>query len=73
MPTDQHQYRAFLLRLWKERIAGVESLRASLEDAQTHERRRFGDLENLFAFLRKLADRIEIPPQEEDKSDDSCG
>ncbi len=72
MPIDQHPYRVFLLRLWKERIAGVESLRASLEDAQTHERRRFGDLENLFAFLRKQADRTEIPSQEI-KSDDSRG
>ncbi len=67
MPTDQHKYRAFLLRLWKVRITGLESVRASLEDAQTHERRRFGDLENLFAFLREQADRTEIPAEEEDR------
>ncbi len=63
MPTDQHNYRSFLLRLWKVKNAGLESVRASVEDAQTHERHRFGDLETLFAFLREQADMTEIPPR----------
>ncbi len=66
MPAGQHKYRVFLLRPWKVRIAGFESLRASLEDGQTHERRRLRDLENLFAFIRDQADRIQVLSEEGD-------
>ena len=45
------EYLSYLLRLW--RTSKESPWRASLEDPQTGERRGFGSLEALFAFLRE--------------------
>lgn len=55
--------RAFLLRLWPERSEGGWVWRASLEDAHSHVRKGFPDLERLYAFLRQ---------QTEDKHDEEA-
>ena len=44
------EYRSFLLRLW--RVSRQEPWRASLEPIGPGERHSFGDLEDLFTFLR---------------------
>jgi len=53
MGSEQPGYRSYLLRLWQVGTADVPSWRASLESAQTGERRGFADLESLFAFLEQ--------------------
>ena len=57
MSDDQTvpRYHAYLLRLWQERPASSERpavWRLSLEDTRTRQRRGFGSLEGLVAFLR---------------------
>ncbi|MCL4487371.1 MAG: hypothetical protein M1570_04485 [Chloroflexi bacterium] len=49
-------YKAFLVRLWwvGERKEGV--CRASIEDAETHERTGFAGVEGMFAFLSQQAE-----------------
>jgi hypothetical protein len=50
-------YHAYLLRLWRERPASPERpavWRFSVEDTRTRQRRGFGSLEDLLAFLRAL-------------------
>jgi hypothetical protein len=44
---------SYLLRLWSTRSRGELIWRASLESAETGERRGFADLTDLFAFLEK--------------------
>jgi len=44
------EYRSFLLRLW--RASRQEPWRASLEPIGPGERQSFGDLEDLFTFVR---------------------
>ena len=51
MPEERHGYHSYLLRLWRTSNQGKPGWRASLESAQTGERRGFADLESLFAFL----------------------
>jgi len=49
------RYHAYLLRLWQERPASSERpavWRLSLEDTRTRQRRGFGSLEGLMAFLQ---------------------
>lgn len=53
MAAQSPEYMAFLLRLWAVREADVLQWRASLEDAQTGERRGFADLERLCEFLEQ--------------------
>jgi CBS domain-containing protein len=59
---DLPDYRAFLLRLWKERGCAPELCpwRFSLEDPHTGERRGFGNLMALLAWLR--AETMGEPP-----------
>jgi hypothetical protein len=57
-PPDSNQpipadYHAGLLRLWRDGPGGP--WRASLQDAESGERIGFADLEQLFAYLRRLA------------------
>lgn len=57
MSDDQTvpRYHAYLLRLWQERPASSERpavWRLSLEDTRTRQRRGFGSLEELMAFLQ---------------------
>jgi hypothetical protein len=48
----QADYHAGLLRLWREGAGGA--WRASLQDVESGERFGFADLEQLFAYLRRL-------------------
>lgn len=48
-------YNAYILRLWQERAASSARpavWRFSLEDTHTRQRRGFGDLDGLVAFLQ---------------------
>jgi hypothetical protein len=51
MPEEPQEYQSYLLRLWRTSSHGGPVWRASLESAQTGERRGFADLESFFAFL----------------------
>jgi hypothetical protein len=53
MSDEAHEYYSFLLRLWQTSSHGHAVWRASLESAQTGERRGFADLASLIAFLEE--------------------
>jgi hypothetical protein len=53
MTTQEPRYLAYMLRLWQVRDKDEIAWRASLEDAHTGERRGFGSLEMLVAFLQE--------------------
>jgi quercetin dioxygenase-like cupin family protein len=53
MPEEPHGYQSYLLRLWRSSSHGNPVWRASLESAQTGERRGFADLASLFTFLKE--------------------
>jgi hypothetical protein len=53
MTTQEPRYLAYMLRLWQVRNNDEMVWRASLEDPHTGERRGFGSLEMLVAFLRE--------------------
>ena len=53
MPEEPQEYQSYLLRLWRTSSQGKLAWRASLESAQTGERRGFADLASLFAFLEQ--------------------
>ena len=53
MLEEPQEYYSFLLRLWQTRSGENAAWRASLESAQTGERRGFADLASLFAFLEE--------------------
>ena len=53
MAEEAQEYQSYLLRLWRTGSRGKPTWRASLESAQTGERRGFADLESLFAFLEQ--------------------
>jgi hypothetical protein len=65
LETELHapapRYHAYLLRLWRP-DRDVIAWQASLQDAKTGERIGFSDLEDLFAFLIRLAEASEPPP-----------
>jgi hypothetical protein len=48
---EQSAYQSYLLRLWRVK-EGEEGWRASLESAQTGERRGFATLDALFDYVR---------------------
>lgn len=48
---EQSVYQSYLLRLWRVK-EGEEGWRASLESAQTGERRGFATLDGLFDYVR---------------------
>jgi hypothetical protein len=51
MSDEPQDYQSYLLRLWRSGSRRNPAWRASLESAQTGERRGFADLESLVAFL----------------------
>ena len=53
MPEEPQAYQSYLLRLWRISNQGKAVWRASLESAQTGERRTFADLASLVAFLEE--------------------
>jgi hypothetical protein len=50
-------YVAYMLRIWRVEDAPEGSVRASLEDARSGERRSFADLEALHTYLSEQAGR----------------
>jgi hypothetical protein len=55
--TSERSYRAYLLRIWLEddqNLSSSPSWRFSLEDAHTHARQGFRDLDALLAYLNDL-------------------
>jgi hypothetical protein len=50
-PGQRQHHRSYLLRIWRAGNGDAPEWRLSLEDAQTHERHGFTDLESLAAFL----------------------
>lgn len=64
MRSNQHQrHQSFLLRLWRTSSVHSSEWCMSLEDAQTHERHGFGQLEELAAFLEATIERSRPPIQ----------
>jgi hypothetical protein len=61
---EQPIYQSYLLRLWQAK-EGEEGWRASLESAQTGERRGFATLDALFDYVRSQT-RVQPSPN-------SCG
>jgi hypothetical protein len=53
MPAEKRRYLAYLLRLWQIQRNDEMVWIASLEDAHTHERHSFIELEPLITFLRQ--------------------
>lgn len=53
LPTVYAGYHAYLLRLWQE--TPDDGWRASVQDAASGERRAFASLQELYAFLCRLA------------------
>jgi hypothetical protein len=53
MPEEPQEYQSYLLRLWRTSSHAKPAWRASLESAQTGERRGFADLASLVAFLEE--------------------
>ena len=51
----QDRYSAYLLRLWQTVSGGELVCRASIEDAHSAERVGFGNLDELFDYLRARA------------------
>jgi hypothetical protein len=49
--SEQSDYQSYLLRLWRAK-EGKEGWRASLESAQTGERKGFATLDALFDYVR---------------------
>jgi hypothetical protein len=65
MTNQQQRYRSYLLRMWE--IADEEGVawRASLETPGTGQRRGFGSLPELFAYLSAQAELRESDPTRE--------
>jgi len=55
---EQTDYQSYLLRLWRAK-EGEEGWRASLESAQTGERKGFATLDALFDYVRSQT-RVEL-------------
>ena len=60
------RYISYLLRLWQAADGDQVVWQASLENAQTGERRGFADLDALLNFLRQTTE-METQPSEHDK------
>jgi len=56
MSEEPAMYHSYLLRLWRTRSQSNAVWRASLESAQSGERRGFAGLESLLAFLEAQTD-----------------
>jgi hypothetical protein len=73
MSEGRRRRLSYLLRLWQAEQGGAWVWRASLENAQTGERRGFASLATLFGFLKKETaapnDRTQPSPMEGDGSE----
>jgi hypothetical protein len=66
MAKRDQDYLSYLLRLW--RVKDRNRWRASLERADTHERRSFANLGDLFEFL---GEQTGTSPEVEEKEEDN--
>lgn len=66
MGTEEPDYLAYLVRMW--RVCSEEKVqwRISVESPHTGERQSFVGLETLFAFFRKETGAIQVHNQRED-------
>lgn len=62
---SERRYESYLLRLWESDEAGQLIWRASLESADTGERRGFADLASLFAYLQTVCQPL--PPESDER------
>ena len=53
MTSTLHQYRSYLIRLWRSENDDTLIWHASTEDTMTGERRNFADIKQLFCFLEQ--------------------
>ncbi len=68
MAEQEHQYLAYMLRLWQVGRGRALAWRASLEDPHTGERKGFSDLESLLAFLKEqTTEDTALPPAQKRK------
>ncbi len=56
MAKKEHLRLTYLIRLWQVNSEGQTVWRVSLEDAHSDEKRAFGDLSGLIAFLQEKLD-----------------
>ncbi len=63
-------YLAYMLRIWSLRNSGKTLWRASVENAQTGERRGFASLDDLFEYLQSQAAAMSEPKTLEKKKTD---
>jgi|RhiMetdeSRZDD1v2_1073273.scaffolds.fasta_scaffold533859_4 hypothetical protein len=62
MDKQQTTSLSYLVRLWATGAGHQQVWRASLEDAQSGERRGFANLEQLFVFLMEQTEQSGDPP-----------
>lgn len=70
MVEKQREYLAYMLRIWSVRDNGKILWRASVENAQTGERRGFASLSDLFEYLQSQAAAMSEPKMLEKKKTD---
>ena len=70
MVEKQREYLAYMLRIWSVTDTGKIFWRASVENAQTGERRGFANLDDLFEYLRSQAAAMSEPKMLEKKKSD---
>jgi len=70
MVEKQREYLAYMLRIWSVRDNGKILWRASVENAQTGERRGFASLGDLFEYLQSQAAAMSEPKMLEKKKTD---
>ena len=70
MTKEQPRYIAYLLRLWQTRNDGRLVWLASLADPHTGERRGFGSVPQLIAFLQ---DQTEAQADRREDEEGPCG
>lgn len=61
---EQGDYQSYLLRLWRVN-GGQDDWQASLESTHTGERRGFGDLEAMLAYLKRETAGDKATPDED--------
>jgi hypothetical protein len=66
----EQRYLSYLLRLWLIENKGQLAWRASLEDARTDERRGFGSIDALLAFLRELTNKLSSSDRSQGEADE---
>jgi len=61
MPSPDHRYRSYLLRLWWVETDAARQCRVALESTLNGERWTFADLDAVMAFLNTQANSLSVP------------